>query len=246
MNAMTKGLLALMAGWMLACGNVVDSETPALELARQEQGMCAVCGDGFCDPSAETPFNCPQDCRGFPTCGDGACCDGETPSSCPQDCPYASDICYVTPQGFARSASASLCAVCGDGYCDPSSENASNCPVDCSPPGGYCGDRYCNPATENEYNCPQDCGSPSGFCGDGYCNPATESQYNCPRDCGSPGGYCGDNYCDPNSETPFNCPQDCRGFPTCGDGACCDGETPSSCPQDCPYASDICYVTPQM
>ncbi|WP_158627259.1 MULTISPECIES: hypothetical protein [unclassified Corallococcus] len=36
-------------------------------------GLCAVCDDSYCDPSAENSY------------------------SCPQDCPYLSDFCYVSP-----------------------------------------------------------------------------------------------------------------------------------------------------
>ena len=92
MNGMTLGLLALVAGLMLACGGVVDA--PPQETARQEQALCSVCGDSFCDASTENAFNCPQDCAGSLACCDHRCCDGESPSSCP----YASDPCYVTPR----------------------------------------------------------------------------------------------------------------------------------------------------
>ncbi|MGE6758219.1 hypothetical protein ACQKGO_09425 [Corallococcus interemptor] len=97
--------------------------TPLGFASKSAAGLCAVCGDSYCDPSAENSYNCPQDCGspagycgdsvcdpstenafncprdcgGGPVCGDSVCCDGETPSSCPQDCPYLSDFCYVTP-----------------------------------------------------------------------------------------------------------------------------------------------------
>ncbi|RKH92847.1 hypothetical protein D7Y15_43505 [Corallococcus sp. AB030] len=86
MNAMKMGLLALVSGLLLACGGVVEPETAAPELARQEKALCGSCGDSICDPGTENPFNCPQDCGFGPVCGDSVCCDGETPSSCPQDC----------------------------------------------------------------------------------------------------------------------------------------------------------------
>ena len=75
-------------------------------------GECAFCGDGLCDPSSESPFNCPADCTNF--CGDCECQVPETPETCPSDCAN------------------SQCQACGDGVCDPSEEGV--CLADCGAP----------------------------------------------------------------------------------------------------------------
>lgn len=134
--------------------------------------------------------------------------------------------------------------LCGDGYCDPYSENSYTCPYDCGGGGGgVCGDGICN-GSDTTANCPQDCGS---FCGDGACN-GNEGSYNCANDCGSvcgdgvcngsengsncsyDCGYCGDNICN-GSEGTTTCPNDCGTI--CGDGACNGGETATTCSADC-------------
>src|SRR5262249_7016267 len=58
---------------------------------------------------------------------------------------------------------------CGDGYCDPASENCSSCPADCGACQNPCGDGVCDPASENCSSCPTDCGAcQSGRCAGTY------------------------------------------------------------------------------
>jgi hypothetical protein len=133
--------------------------------------------------------------------------------------------------------------MCGDGYCDPYSEDSYSCPYDCGG-GGVCGDGVCN-GSDTTANCPGDCGT---LCGDGACNGG-EGSYNCANDCGSVcgdgvcnggesgancsadcGGFCGDSVCNGNENTT-NCDHDCGTI--CGDGACNGGETTSNCSTDC-------------
>ncbi len=85
---------------------------------------------------------------------------------------------------FAEPTLASC--ICGDGVCNSSCENSSNCPEDCGGGGGscVCGDGYCNPSCENSSNCPADCGGGGAcVCGDGVCNSSCENSSNCPEDC---------------------------------------------------------------
>lgn len=113
---------------------------------------------------------------------------------------------------------------CGNGICELS-ENALNCPSDCS----TCGDGVCT-SPETATNCPVDC-RPVAFCGDGICN-GSEGTATCPGDCGT---RCGDGVCN-GSEGTDSCPGDCG--TRCGDGVCNGGETESSCAADCTIRND--------
>jgi len=96
-----------------------------------------------------------------------------------------------------------------------------------------CGDGVCNPATENKRNCPQDC-NPN--CGDDTCQ-SWENASICPIDCGGCGTvvdcsvYCNNRLCDSKYENKYTCPQDCN--PNCGDDTCQSWENASICPIDC-------------
>ena len=101
----------------------------------------------------------------------------------------------------------------------------------------YCGDGACNPLTENEASCPDDCfQAPSTVCNkDDICDSDYgETRLNCAADC-----YCGDGVCESSEE--LTCELDCgsTGGPTeiCGNDVMegseeCDGYDDSSCPSD--------------
>ena len=67
-----------------------------------------------------------------------------------------------------KTAAASACQRCGDGYCARSCENERTCPADCAPQTaaaapaarcGKCGDGTCVPQCgETSTSCPADCG----------------------------------------------------------------------------------------
>ncbi|MHA7633700.1 hypothetical protein [Corallococcus sp. M7] len=123
--------------------------TPMGFASASAAGLCAVCGDSYCDPSAENSYNCPQDCGTPGYCGDFVCNPNtENSYNCPQDC--------GSPGGY-----------CGDYTCDPSTENAFNCPRDCGG-GPVCGDSVCCDG-ETTSSCPQDCPLPYDYC---YVTPA--------------------------------------------------------------------------
>lgn len=82
---------------------------------------------------------------------------------------------------------------CGNGVCDPNTENEWSCPQDC-PRTIVCGNGICE--QDEDWNCPQDCGP---ICGNGLCE--VNEEWNCPSDCTRCGGrsICGDGSCCPNS-----------------------------------------------
>jgi hypothetical protein len=99
------------------------------------------------------------------------------PGVCGNDCRAVIDAC-----DFAGTCD---CSICGNGICEsplrsypaPGEDNTS-CPADC-----FCGDGICDPVSENETNCPADCLISAPVCGDHICDPKTENSSNCPQDC---------------------------------------------------------------
>ena len=88
---------------------------------------------------------------------------------------------------------------CGDGYCDPASEDTCNCVTDC---GSEWYDGCCT-GNENCNNAPWDCGE---CCGDGSCDyKYGENTKTCCDDCGT---ECGDGKCN-CGETAESCSEDC-------------------------------------
>jgi hypothetical protein len=100
---------------------------------------------------------------------------------------------------------------------------------------GYCGDGSCNPLTENEYTCPDDCTaeSPDICNNDGVCDSIYgETRLNCAADC-----FCGDGICESSEE--LTCELDCgttgAASEFCGNNIIegseeCDGYDDSLCP----------------
>ncbi len=156
--------------------------------------------------------------------------------------------------------------ICGDGYCNTSCENSSNCPSDCGGGGGggsscVCGDGYCNTSCETSSNCSSDC-PPQCI---------NECSYSGQKRCTGTDTYqtCGNYDSDPCLEwsSTQSCPSDtcigttrrtyycsCSGFCgsaciytdtscstrcySCGDRTCNSscGENSSNCAIDCPPA----------
>ena len=142
----------------------------------------------------------------------------------------------------ADSDCAAQCGMgCGDGTCDPVSEDCSNCEMDCGTCDPGCGDGTCDPVFETCGDCPVDCGACTATCGDGTCD-AGEACDTCASDCGSCGGVCGDGTCDAGEgETCSSCLADCGTCgPVCGNGSCEAGETCSSCSSDCGSCGPVC------
>lgn len=77
-----------------------------------------------------------------------------------------------------------------------------------------CGDGICDPETENANNCPDDCEQQTTDCQvNGICETAFEDSSTCPQDCS-----CGDGACDNRELVSSSCPQDCEETPVCGNG----------------------------
>jgi len=153
-------------------------------------------------------------------CGDGICNEAENCQTCVQDCGCLPDqSCYQS--GHCGPP-------CGDGTCDPSTENSATCPSDC-----YCGDAVCNPADETTCSCETDCGIQCGdtCIGTGEeCDPpgsVCQGTGTCLPDCTCIGGgqnLCGNGVVDSgeqcddgvNGDDTDQCYDDCT-FTYCGD-----------------------------
>ena len=197
----------------------------------------AVCGDAFCDGSAnENCKTCVKDCGFCPSkCGDAVCGADENCYKCPFDC--------------------GKCALqCGNGVCEGAgNENCKLCPKDCGKCPDACGNSKCEPAFgENCKECKKDCGKCPPVCGDSKCDSKDgESCMNCTFDCGkcSMGKNCGDGYCDNilnqgGFENCDNCAADCGKCPNqCGNGQCDAyiGEQCGPCPEDCGKCPKTCF-----
>ncbi|HEY1554446.1 MAG TPA: DUF4215 domain-containing protein [Kofleriaceae bacterium] len=216
------------------------------------------CGDHACN-NGETITSCPADCSG---CGNGvingteACDNGAANTDTPCAAPaYAS---LPNPPNTCTTCTTS-CAIdvvvgpyCGDGVCENTDEDESNCPSDCT----GCGNSLIEGTEE---------------CDDGMANtdtPCTTPAYNstAPNTCTTcttmckldtvVGPFCGDNSCDAtDGETKITCPHDCTG---CGNGIKesgeeCDngaGNTNTKCtvstydnpPDTCSYCDTTCHL----
>lgn len=134
---------------------------------------------------------------------------------------------------------------CGDGSCDPNSNNETqcNCPGDCGTPPST--ETSCTDDIDNDCDGYTDCNDTdcdadpacSGSCGDDTCDEG-EDQCNCPDDCGTP----------PSTET--NCDDgidnDCDTYTDCDDSDCesdpiCDClEKGQACTEDAECCSGDC------
>jgi len=218
------------------CGdNICDGSENYVNCCRD----CGSCGDGICCHEKNEDriviiggiqrVECPQDC-GF--CGDRYCCNDHRTPICYEDTD-PTKCCSDCPQGQAPVCDGICCRL--NGNPDP-----NECPQDCNPVDP-CGDGVCDPLTENKTNCCVDC----AFCGDTQCDtggctygthvyretrnvndspcpvglphPADQSCY-CPCDCHCGNGRCEDGVqypvptgCTPPAvaESAANCPGDC-------------------------------------
>lgn len=134
-----------------------------IEGSESQTNCCTDCGcqDGYtCSNSS---------CQQNTNCGDGTCGSGESQTNCCRDCgcpenSTCTNLGCISTQGPSG---------CGDNYCDPSTENIANCPIDCigviTPENAVgsnngtssCGDKTCEKG-ENSANCCIDCGCPKG------------------------------------------------------------------------------------
>ena len=142
------------------------------------------CGDATCQP-CENVGSCPFDCDD--TCGNGLCQPGfgEDHCNCQADCwnstGWNCDV-ALWADGVCQCPASSGCDMpdlcdcgpgdcaldCGDGYCDPTGEDTTNCVDDC---GSACGDGVCN-GTEDPSSCCDDCPCPTGeYCCQDNCEP---------------------------------------------------------------------------
>ena len=181
-------------------------------------GSCGECAaDQICTPEGYCESICVRSCTGK-QCGDDGC-----GNPCPPGCSEG-EVCTDDGQCVAVPA-------CGDGFCDPASENCENCSLDC-------GECPCEPRACN----PDECGDVDDGCGGTmYCGECPCEPRGCdPDECGDVDDGCGGTmYC---GECP--CEPDCEGK-SCGDdgcegscGECAENETCTSdgqceCEPDC-------------
>ncbi len=117
-----------------------------------------LCGNGVCQPPAESPCNCVLDC-GAPTASEnGLCADGQD-----NDCDGAIDCADTDCAGDPACH-------CPDGVCDPTlGENPCTCPADCGGPlaseTGFCTD-----GQDNDCDGAIDCAD-TDCAGDPACGP---------------------------------------------------------------------------
>jgi RHS repeat-associated protein len=94
-----------------------------LAIGREAQAQTN-CGVNGCEPQlGETCLTCPSDCGCIP----------------PQVCSTPEEVCIDQ-------------SPCGDGTCDPATENPQTCSTDC-----FCGDQVCSESFETCVSCPGDC-----------------------------------------------------------------------------------------
>jgi len=162
----------------------------------QTYGICtAKCGDGTCDSKTETEYNCSKDCKIETECYK----EGETIPVVPD----ANDCCegleLIDPMEKVDGIAGICTAKCGNGICNPQTENDFNCPQDCEKEEACIPEGLPIPVIPNAPDCcsgltlippmEKDMLGISGFCtakcGDGDCDDLIESNYNCPADCNS-------------------------------------------------------------
>jgi hypothetical protein len=215
-------------------------------------GACPTCGDGVCDPASENCQICAVDCG---SCG-GSCdhdkcttggplnatCDKCTDAICQVDsfcCTTQWDsICVSEVQSVCGDSSCGT-AICGNGLCE-FPEDASTCPVDCSPsPGPTCGDAKCDPAIgEDCSTCAADCGSCGGSCDHDKCKeggPLAASCDKCVDAICQVDSFCCDQFWDDIcvGEVQSVCGDPSCDGALCGNGTCAVPEDCQSCPADC-------------
>jgi beta propeller repeat protein len=139
--------------------SVIDVKDPGIVGVT---GYCSNrCGDGLCNTSIESNYNCPIDCtvevQAEPEpepepCGDGICdLATEDSSSCCSDCgcdpgEYCSEgSCIVSPSFTPiGTIQVQLFSFCGDNICSSSENSSAECCADCGcTSGSYCSNNTC-------------------------------------------------------------------------------------------------------
>lgn len=142
----------------------------------------SVSSDGQC----RTPDGCPAS---LPFAVNGLCF--ATPSPCPPGTAVSSndgscrtaegclaDFPFLWSDGLCHSSPETSSGACGDGVCDSSSGELTNCPQDCP---ANCGDGFCNASAGEQQSCPQDC--PQNDCCVQTNGCPSEELFSCPGDC---------------------------------------------------------------
>jgi beta propeller repeat protein len=135
--------------------SVIDVRDPGIVGV---SGYCTNrCGDGLCNTSIESNYNCPIDCtvqvQAEPEpCGDGICdLATEDSATCCVDCGceagnYCSEgACIETPT-FApiSTIQVQMFSFCGDDICSVTENSSADCCSDCGCPSGqYCSNNTC-------------------------------------------------------------------------------------------------------
>jgi len=205
-----------------------------------------VCGNGLCEPPAEDPYNCPQDCQ--VSCLSNWQCGQWQPEQCPESGYQARD-CFdlngcpvpINPPEVQRSCSGQCSGLtCGVGE----QINLEFCLCEELVP--FCGNSICE-SGENYQSCSQDCVAPctpswtcSGWseCSNGVRSRSCSDINNCGFNQGRPPET---SSCTPGCNIACTDSQQidvlsCACYnksPYCGNGICEAEETNWSCATDC-------------
>ena len=185
----------------VVCGNEYCQEGENCATCEADCDPCPGCGNGICEDTVESPWDCPEDCGDPPPiCGNGVCEVGESSDTCAYDCP-------VGPG-------------CGDGVCTAGTESCTSCPADCP---------ACPPVCPNGVvETGEECDDGNAVDGDGCQRGCTFTCHT--GDPCTDGDPCTENFCDtathlcgarPGEDgVPCGTGDICTGFGTCLAGSC--------------------------
>ena len=206
------------------------------------------CGNGACEETFESSFNCAEDCGALPEgyqCILESCNVGQCPNFgscnnalvCIGDCETASCVAQCINNGphqaYELMISVAECAAghgcipedavpgeadCGNGECELG-EDVVSCFKDCKPGPEACGNGVCDQG-ESIAECPQDCKPDAASCvGDCY-QELDDAPCHCEENCEQWGSCCSDfkSFCEGDT---FQCILGCEGAGQCAQANSC-------------------------